>query len=414
MTLEYLYPTVKVIKVSPTPQPHHHPPSGLSKRDKIIVIFGSNLHFCLIYHPLTIDVHLKYLNGRAPNGIDQPSDAYVLCVHCFDSRGRMYNIQDMFPAPSQLDFPALILAIMHSTEDTHTYVYIGNLLLSAFHKGLTNYTKDLLIREKADELVKKLITIASTSPLSPVNVFELCGLFSLEVVCKSGFASDLSKGLLESDAKKLMDAIDGGSLTFIFDTVLLFLREAGLGLRLPVFIGDCYRKHQYWAIISREEMVDSFLQNSTKNDAYLLTPLARGVDSYLGRKLSHEEIVEEAMGLMFWDDIYNAYLSDRKLRNEVGNVFVNAVIKKTFRLYPAILSTLPRILKEPLPVGGYALPGGTVVGMQNYVHHRSPLVFPDSDGFKPERWLEASQAMEAFFTRFSVGQKSCIRQNLMD
>ncbi|KAK1990513.1 cytochrome P450 [Colletotrichum falcatum] len=294
-----------------------------------------------------------------------------------------------------------------------------------------------LIRDKAGALVRRLITGGSASPLGTANAFELCGLYSFEVVCMAGFARDFVSSSLDNDALLLMNAMDGSALTLIFDVALPFLRFAGLGSKLPGFIGDCYRKRDFWEDKTRE-MVDHLLNHSAQDDKYLLTPLIKGLDSFLGRKLTNEELVEEAMGIMFAGSgttsttltymLYalskpeNAHIQ-RRLRDEVRGLpdnvialrnctYVNAVIKETFRLYPTIISTLPRILTEPLQVGPYVIPKGTVVGMQNFVHHRNPAVFPHPDQFSPKRWLKADEAMEASLTPFSIGRRGCIGQNL--
>lgn len=42
-------------------------------------------------------------------------------------------------------------------------------------------------------------------------------------------------------------------------------------------------------------------------------------------------------------------------------------------------------------IDGYAIPGGTVVGINPWVIHRNHEVFGDDlDAFRPERWLEAT------------------------
>ncbi|KAL1889586.1 hypothetical protein Sste5346_008835 [Sporothrix stenoceras] len=201
----------------------------------------------------------------------------------------------------------------------------------------------------------------------------------------------------------------------------------------------------YWREKSRE-MVDHFLMNSKADEKYLLSPLANTVDAFLGRKLTHEELVEEAMGYMFAGSgttsstlTYLLYAISRpenmhiqaRLRDEVSNIstaatagteddivavrknpYINAVIKEVFRVYPTIISTLPRVLTEPMVIDKYKLPAGTVVGMQNWIHHRDPTVFPDPDKFIPERWLASTEAMDASLTPFSIGKRNCIGQNL--
>ncbi|KAF5567425.1 cytochrome P450 monooxygenase [Fusarium napiforme] len=218
----------------------------------------------------------------------------------------------------------------------------------------------------------------------------------------------------------------------------IFQMIFNIGIKLPGAIGDSYLKREYWREKSYE-MVDHFLEKSADDEKYLLTPLATGVEGYLGRKLTHEELVEEAMGYMFAGSgttsstlaylLYelskpeNAPIQER-LRTEVlaiphddivtirNNTYINAVIKETLRAHPTIISTIPRLLTEPLTLGQYTLPSGTVIGMQNWLHHHDASVFPDPKKFVPERWLNETPEMKSALTPFSLGKRNCIGQNL--
>ncbi|KAK2686950.1 hypothetical protein QWA68_014116 [Fusarium oxysporum] len=293
---------------------------------------------------------------------------------------------------------------------------------------------DPLIKGNAQRLAQRLRSGTS----SPVDAYTLCGLFSLEVICQAGFAKDFSNDINGAAALKLLQAMDGSALTLLFDGALPFVARFDIGTKLPGAIGDSYRKRDYWREKSYE-MVDHFLEKSTDDEKYLLTPLATGVDGYLGRKLTHEELVEEAMGYMFAGSgttsstltylLYelskpeNAAIQER-LRTEVlaipdddivairNNAYINAIIKETFRAHPTIISTLPRLLTEPMTLGRYTLPSGTVVGMQNWLHHHDASVFPDPERFIPERWLAETPEMKSALTPFSLGKRNCIGQNL--
>lgn len=60
----------------------------------------------------------------------------------------------------------------------------------------------------------------------------------------------------------------------------------------------------------------------------------------------------------------------------------------------------------------YTIPAGTPMAMTNPINHHNEDVFPDSHSFKPERWIEASQAekhrMDTNMTSFSKGSRQCI------
>lgn len=62
----------------------------------------------------------------------------------------------------------------------------------------------------------------------------------------------------------------------------------------------------------------------------------------------------------------------------------------------------------------YALPAGTLVGLQPYTLHHNPAVFPDPFAFKPERWLDgaATSEMQRDSIPFGLGARMCIARNL--
>jgi cytochrome P450 len=254
---------------------------------------------------------------------------------------------------------------------------------------------------------------------------------------------DLSNEAKDDDKTKLlMEAMDDSAKTLPLTSLMPWLRSTGLGHKLPGSVGHAFRQLAYWQVRSRE-MVDHLIRATTSGaestEKNLLAPLINGVDSFLGRTLTKDELVEEAMGIMFAGSgttsttlTYLLYAIScpenvkiqSKLRDEVlslpagdtlairNNLYINAVIKETFRLYPTIISTLPRIVTEPFQVGEILLPAGTVVGMQNYVHHRDPSIFPVPEAFIPERWLDSTKEMELSLTPFSLGRRNCIGQNL--
>lgn len=109
-----------------------------------------------------------------------------------------------------------------------------------------------------------------------------------------------------------------------------------------------------------------------------------------------------------------------------GLLYLDAVVRETFRLQPAVGLTLERVVPDnglPLPDGRY-IPAGTIVGMSAHVLHRNEEIFgPNPDEFVPERWLKQDgEDDKGFQTRilamnnseltFGFGSRSCLGKNI--
>ncbi|GKZ32115.1 hypothetical protein AbraIFM66950_001254 [Aspergillus brasiliensis] len=116
-------------------------------------------------------------------------------------------------------------------------------------------------------------------------------------------------------------------------------------------------------------------------------------------------------------------VSDALLDNEVAPYakvrnlpYLKACLEESLRLSPPVSRGLER--KTP-PEGMYILgeriPGNTTISVPTYAVHRDPDIFPDSEAFRPERWLEDEEQvkqMRAVFIPFSSGARACIGRNI--
>ena len=96
--------------------------------------------------------------------------------------------------------------------------------------------------------------------------------------------------------------------------------------------------------------------------------------------------------------------------------YLHAVIKEAMRIHPS----LGLLLERHVPQGGVHIcnqhiPAGTIVGINPWVVHHDPVVFPEPETFLPERWIESGneklKEMEAAFFNFGAGSRTCIGKN---
>lgn len=91
--------------------------------------------------------------------------------------------------------------------------------------------------------------------------------------------------------------------------------------------------------------------------------------------------------------------------------YLSAVCQETLRIYPVAMLTVPRAVREPVELMGYALtPGTRLYGCIYLTHHREDL-YPESDQFRPERFLER-QFSPYEFLPFGGGTRRCIGEAL--
>ena len=111
--------------------------------------------------------------------------------------------------------------------------------------------------------------------------------------------------------------------------------------------------------------------------------------------------------------------------------YLQAVMYEALRLHPAVGMSLPRISPSSgATIAGRFIPAGTTVGANPWVIHRDSRVFGDDvEAFRPERWIEKSEAesegkgegekkvggygdMQRFFFAFGAGARMCLGRNI--
>ncbi|KAL4972981.1 cytochrome P450 [Aspergillus desertorum] len=100
---------------------------------------------------------------------------------------------------------------------------------------------------------------------------------------------------------------------------------------------------------------------------------------------------------------------------ELGELpYLNAIVKESHRIWPALPGPLPRVVPPAgINIGSYFIPGGTIVSATHHSLHYDETIFPDPHKFNPERWLqEGKWEGERYLNPYSRGTRACIGINL--
>lgn len=171
-------------------------------------------------------------------------------------------------------------------------------------------------------------------------------------------------------------------------------------------------------------------QQEPQNDVLSLLLAARDEE---GEALSDRELRDELMTLLFaghettasalaWAIYWihrEAGVRDRILveLEELGPhpdpmaiaklPYLSAVCNETLRIYPVALFTFGRTLKEPFNLLGYDLKPGIMLSPCIYLVHRDPVVYPEPEQFRPDRFLERQYSPYEFLP-FGGSNRRCI------
>jgi cytochrome P450 len=97
--------------------------------------------------------------------------------------------------------------------------------------------------------------------------------------------------------------------------------------------------------------------------------------------------------------------------------YLDACIKETFRIHPAVGFNGERVVPSPgREISGQFVPAGTIVSVSGWALHRNKDVFGEDVGvFRPERWIEdegkAKEMWKEMF-HFGAGSHICLGRNI--
>jgi cytochrome P450 len=162
-------------------------------------------------------------------------------------------------------------------------------------------------------------------------------------------------------------------------------------------------------------------EDEERDDILSMLVAARHED---GSPMSHQELRDELMTLLVaghettaselawaFERLARSPEVVTRLHEEIdagdGDAYTTATIQETLRRRPVLPNSAPRLVKEPVEIGGWTYPPGVCLVPNAYLIHHDPQIYPDPYAFRPERFLDESPGTYTWIP-FGGGRRRCL------
>src|SRR3954462_9207268 len=87
--------------------------------------------------------------------------------------------------------------------------------------------------------------------------------------------------------------------------------------------------------------------------------------------------------------------------------YTTATIQEILRARPVLPNAAPRLVKQPVEVGGWHYEPGACLLANSYLVHHDPEIYPDPYAFRPERFIETPPGTYTWIP-FGGGRRRCL------
>jgi cytochrome P450 len=96
-----------------------------------------------------------------------------------------------------------------------------------------------------------------------------------------------------------------------------------------------------------------------------------------------------------------------EIDEEDGDAYLTATVQETLRHRPVLPNSAPRLVKEPVEIGGLRYPPGVCLHPNAYLIHHDPEIYADPYDFRPERFLDEPPGTYTWIP-FGGGRRRCL------
>jgi cytochrome P450 len=323
------------------------------------------------------------------------------------------EVRELFTAPPDVLHPGEGARILEPIVGRHSVILLDEgdhleqrkLMLPAFH-GEKMQRLSGLMAEVAER------TVASWPNGEAVALHSRFQDLTLEIILRAVFGLDPGERL---DA--LRDRL----------TTILAFGERPASLLPPIQLRGRGPWEQFMKVRGEVdalvfELIEERRPDDGERDDVLAMLLAARHED--GSPMSREELRDELMTLLVAGHETTAselaWAFERlarhpavltRLRDEIdandGDAYLTATIQETLRRRPVLPNAAPRLVKQPVEIGGWTYPAGVCVVANAYLIHHDPALYRDPYAFRPERFLDEGPGTYTWIP-FGGGRRRCL------
>jgi cytochrome P450 len=321
------------------------------------------------------------------------------------------EVKEVFTAPPDVLHPGEGAGILEPVVGTHSLILLDEgahlsqrkLMLPAFHGEKMQRLSGLMAEVAERE-------VASWPRGEAVVLHPRLQALTLEIILRAVFGLDPGPRL-DALRERLTGVLEVGESPA---SMLPFLQR---GRRWSAF-----ERQRDEADSLLFELIDERRRDGGERDDVLAMLLeARHED---GSPMAPQELRDELMTLLVaghettaselawaFERLARTPRVLRRLTEEIdagdGDGYLTATVQETLRRRPVLQIAAPRLVKQPVTIGGFDYPPGVCLAANGYLIHHDPSIYPDPYAFQPERFLDEQPGTYTWIP-FGGGRRRCL------